>query len=241
MNRLLTLLILALVFLLLSPAGAGRAAAGDAGVAVPVAGGNSAPAPGAVLQEAPWGDAPIEAQPSAAPQDALAYGPDTLFWRTGFDYTGLNPGLSWIAQRNPTAVSRFQSSNVNSGGVRFFILGAAARPLRVADARVLVLSRGGSYTGDVTFALWTADMAGNGDHRVSLGSLNLESLPIGSWVSMSLSTTPHYRVIPAGETLLVSYALSGAEGDTLDAHLIYDVAVTTHTTEINLPMIYFTH
>jgi hypothetical protein len=225
MKRIITLLIFSLVFLLLSPPAAVMAHS----VSIPA------------IQDNPWGGGLVEEQPPAAPQDALAYGPDTMFWRTGTDFIGLHPGLSWIAQRNPTAVSRFQSSNVNPDGVRFYILGAAARPLRVADARVLVLSRGGSYTDDVTFALWSADMAGYGDHRVSLGSLNLESLPIGSWVSMSLSDNPHYRVIPAGETLLVAYALSGAEGGTLNAHLIYDVALTTHTTEINLPMIYYTH
>jgi hypothetical protein len=246
MNRIPILLILALLFLSLSPPTAGVAAGYSAAPVAEIADlGTRITDPGyktglgVTLQGGGWGDDPAQMQEAVeAPQDTLAYGPDTVFWRTGTLLHAENPDYPSLLKRNPTAVARYQS-NVGPD-YTFFVLGATSRPLRVADAKVYILSRTGSYSGDPAIEIFTASIAGVGSHRVSMSSLSLLDTPTGSWRTISLSADPDDRLLAAGQSLLIYFGLGGVSGSNLDVRAIFEVTLTTHTTEIYLPMIRYT-
>jgi hypothetical protein len=210
MKRIPIIIILGLLFLLLSP---------------PVAG---------MASVARIGD-PGSPEINDLGYSQMAIGPDTLFWRTGTLLYSASPSYLGLPRRNPTAVARFQSNNgVNT---MFYVLGAVARPLRVADIKVYLLSLTGSYSGNATIELWAYSMAGAQHHRISQGSLDMESTSTGVWQTISLSATPSNRLLAAGQSLVVAFDLSGAAGGSLDIYSIYEAVLTTHTTEIYLPMI----
>jgi hypothetical protein len=225
MKRIPILLILALLFLLLSP---------------PVASMAASPGSSATLQGGGLGDNPVGVQDLAAPQGVTAIGPDTLFWRTGVDMLVFPVSYASQAMRSPAAISRFRSSVATTAEESYFVLGAASRPLRVAYGKVYLLSRSGSYGGSVAVSLYAATMSGYGAHPVSNVILDLEALPVGSWQTFNLTVEPAFHLLAPGETLLVYYDLDGASGGSLDVRLLFEVALTTHTTEIYLPMIRYT-
>lgn len=178
---------------------------------------------------------PVAGQAQEAPLDAQAIGPDTLYWRTGTLLKSASPAFSGLVLRNPTPVARFQS-NAGVTGMSY-MLGAVSRSLRVADVKVYILSRSGSYSGNAIVEVWAYSMAGASHHRISAGSLNIQSAPTGAWQNISLSATPANRLLSAGQSLVITFDLSAAAGSNLDVYTIYEATLTTHTREIYLPMI----
>ena len=235
MKRVPVLLIIALLFLLLSPPVAGMAHPGLTGIANPgYSPETSDLGYSAVLQGGAWGDGPVVAQDLQVPLDTQAIGPDTLYWRTGMVSHAAFPSYNSLTMRDPTAVARFQS---NAGVTNmFFVLGAASRWWRVADAKVYMLSRSGSYIGEATIELWRATMGGSPLGQVSMYSVDLEDMSLGSWRTISLAKATASRRIATGESLLVFFHLSDTAGGSLDVRTIYEVTLTTHLYEIYLPM-----
>lgn len=189
-------------------------------------------------QQGPWGDIPAGVQPLQAPLDTTAIGPDTIYWRTGVNLLAL-PAYANLTMRNPTAVARFESIHASGiGGEWFFVFGAASRTLRVADAKVYILSRSGSYAGNAVFQVSAGNLVtGTSHHHLSLAPVDLEAMSVSSWHSLPLSANPDNRLLSPGQCLLIYFDLDGGAGGNLDVRLIFDVALTTHTTEIYLPMI----
>jgi len=214
MNRLRTLFLLGLFLLLLAPSSEGLAGVMEGGKIV----------------------LPRAAAAQNSPQDARFYGPDTMFWRSGMNLpSGMVPSYANLVMRQPGVMAHFRS---NSGaGEMFFVFGAISRPLRVADAKVYVLSRTGSYSGLATIGLWAGRMSGTSDHEISAAPVNIQTLPAGSWQTINLSANPAAQRIYAGQTLLVYFDLDGSTGGNLDLRLLFEIAVTTSTHEGFLPLI----
>jgi hypothetical protein len=214
MNRIRTLSLLGLLLFLLAP--------GSEGLAGVMEGSKMA-----LPQAAAW---------QYSPEDPQAYGPDTMFWRSGMNLPpGASPSYANLVMRQPGVMAHFQS-NVGAGEL-FFVFGAISRPLRVAAAKVYVLSRSGSYSGQATIELWAGWMGGTSDHQISAGPVNIQTLPAGSWQTIELSASPAARRVYAGRTLLTYFELSGATGGNLDVRLLFEIAVTPCIYEGYLPLI----
>jgi hypothetical protein len=94
----------------------------------------------------------------------------------------------------------------------------------IATARLYILSNSG-YSGTVTLTMITFNLDGTSMHKVLSGSVDLLSLPTGSWVALSLSEDPNELMIDPGEFLAAQVTLDPVptiDGE-FDARVMFEI------------------
>jgi hypothetical protein len=183
-----------------------------------------------LISSASAGQAAIPDRP-AAPE---TYVPDTQFWRTGFTINHI-PSYLNLTMRNPAPAATF-SSNAGEQDI-YFVLGVAARLLRLEELKIYLLSRSGSYSGSATINVQASVMGGAVDHTLSSASLNVQTIPTGAWRDISLTSNPADLRLSSGQALVVHFHLDGAPGGNLQVSAIFQAAMTRSAYEIYLPEI----
>ena len=111
-------------------------------------------------------------QVRALPQTAVAAGvgvPPAQYWRTGFTVKPL-PVYAGVTGRAVSAAAEVQSARDTDV---FFVFPVVSSRRAVHGASFYILDRTGDYTGAVAMTLETYNYAGNLQHVVSNGSVDL--------------------------------------------------------------------
>jgi hypothetical protein len=158
-----------------------------------------------------------------AGQDSPPLAPEALAdesWRYGITVETTPPAYSSLVGRLLAESAAFRSARAAD---IYFIFPAPATAKTVYQARIYILSRSGTYTGNALLSLQVYNFAGVLQHTVSAASVDLETAAAGSWQSIGLSATAANLVISPGEFLAFHFHLSAAAGNNLDVRPIFEV------------------
>lgn len=104
----------------------------------------------------------------------------------------------------------------------YFAFPAPATAKTVTAARYYIVSRSGSYTGDALLSLRVYNFSGVLQRTVTSADVDLETAPVGSWQSLSLTAG---QSIAPGEFLVFRFHLNATPGGNLDVRPIFEVIV----------------
>jgi hypothetical protein len=173
-------------------------------------------------------------QVRALPATAIAAGvgvPPVQYWRTGFTVKPL-PVYAGVTGRAVSAAAEVQSARDTDV---FFVFPAVSSRRAVHGASFYILNRTGDYAGTIAMTLETYNYAGNLQHVVSAGSVDLQAATPLVWTRLALSDTGADRLVEPGEFLAFHFASSGAPAGSLDVRPVFEVAVGP--LQIYLPLI----
>jgi hypothetical protein len=162
--------------------------------------------------------------------------PPTQYWRMGFTAEPL-PVYTSVAGRVASVAAEVQSARDTNV---FFAFPAVSTERAVHSASFYILSRSGGYGGSVTMTLEIYDYAGNLQHVVSAGSIDLQTAAPHTWTSLALSSTAADCLVEPGEFLAFHFALSGAPEGDLDVRPVFEVTVEPLTggpLQLYLPLV----
>ena len=147
--------------------------------------------------------------------------PPVQYLRMGITIQPL-PMYENMAGRIASVAAELQSSKDKSV---FFAFPAVSGRRFVKEANFYIMTRTGSYSGNVTMKLEVYDFAGNLQHVVSAGSVNLQTAAPQTWTRLELSSVIADHLIEPGEFLAFQFALDGAPGGNLDVRPVFEVTV----------------
>lgn len=101
----------------------------------------------------------------------------------------------------------------------------AATSKTIQSARVLILDRTGTYTSTLNLAFEVRTNAGIIQHTVSAASTDLQVAPIGTWMTISLSSTAANLVVGSGEYLAAHVSTGGVPAGDLSVYPVFEVIV----------------
>jgi hypothetical protein len=177
---------------------------------------------------------PSLAAPSGQEAMPETYGPDTQFWRTGVTIQH-TPSYANLSLRDLSPVATFKSNDGDAD--IFFVLGAAARLLRVAELKIYLLSRSGSYTGAAAIGVEARSLAGIYNHAISAATLNAQTISTAAWHTIALSANRSAQRLSPGQALVIHFHLAGAPAGNLQVNAIFQAAVTHYAFELYLPLV----
>lgn len=146
--------------------------------------------------------------------------PPVQYWRTGFTVKPL-PVYAGVTGRAVGAAAEVQSARDTDV---FFVFPAVSSRRAVHSASFYILNRTGDYAGTVTMTLETYNYAGNLQHVVSAGGVDLQAATPLVWTRLALSDASADRLIEPGEFLAFHFASSGAPAGSLDVRPVFEVA-----------------
>jgi len=147
--------------------------------------------------------------------------PPVQYLRMGITIQPL-PMYENMAGRIASVAAELQSNKDKSV---FFAFPAVSGRRFVKEANFYIMTRTGSYSGNVTMKLEVYDFAGNLQHVVSAGSVNLQTAAPQTWTRLELSSAIADHLIEPGEFLAFQFALDGAPGGNLDVRPVFEVTV----------------
>ena len=147
--------------------------------------------------------------------------PPIQYWRMGFNLQP-KPFYADTVGRMASIVAEMRSDRADQA---YFAFPAAAGMRFVREAYFYIMNRNGSYSGMATMQLGIYDYAGNLQHVISAGSLDLQAATPQVWIKLALVQPYEERRLEPGEFLAVNFALDGATGGDLDMHTLFEVAV----------------
>ena len=147
--------------------------------------------------------------------------PPVQYLRMGITIQPL-PMYENMAGRIASVAAELQSNKDKSV---FFAFPAVSGRRFVKEANFYIMIRTGSYSGNVTMKLEVYDFAGNLQHVVSAGSVNLQTAAPQTWTRLELSSAIADHLIEPGEFLAFQFALDGAPGGNLDVRPVFEVTV----------------
>ena len=83
----------------------------------------------------------------------------------------------------------------------YYVFPASSSVKTVLSAQIYILERSGSWTGDNLLSMQTYQFNGVPVNFVSATTINLDSSPIGTWIPVTLSSTPGDLLINPGQFL----------------------------------------
>lgn len=163
------------------------------------------------------------------PPSALARAPQapdaattTEFWKLGVT-SETGAAYNAVIGRAVSSVAALRSSR----GVTdmYYLFPAPGVAKTVQTAQVYLLSRTGAYTGTAALSLEVRNYAGEVQHTVSAGNLDLQTATVGAWLPVSLSANAEDLSLSPGEVLLFHFHLDGAPAGDLDVRPLFEVQV----------------
>jgi hypothetical protein len=166
------------------------------------------------------GQAPIQTAQAAAVQAAM---PGIEYWRTGYTVEGALMGSS-LPGRVIDPVASFRSYRGVSD--TYYYLAAPAGVTWVKAAHVYLLDRTGTFSGTANLTLEIRTMAGSLHQQVSIGSIDIQTLPTGSWHVLALNADIDRQQIDPGDLLAFHVSFQPGPAGDLTVHSIFDVMVS---------------
>jgi hypothetical protein len=149
-----------------------------------------------------------------------------FWWRLGSTSEGISSYDAVIGRLVSTAAAFRSNQGVTD---IYYIFPAPASQTTVQAAKLYILNRTGSYSGDATLTLEILDYAGALQHTVSAAGIDMEAAATGTWTDLTLSGTPADLEIWPGEFLAFHFQLSGASEGSLDVRPVFEVEVMSST------------
>lgn len=173
---------------------------------------------------------PIQTAHAAAVQAAM---PGIDYWRTGYTVEGALMGSS-LPGRVIDPVASFRSNR----GVSdiYYYLAAPAGVTWIKAAHIYLLDRTGAFSGTANLTLEIRTMAGSLHQQASIGSIDIQTLPIGSWHVLALNEEIDHQQIDPGDLLVFHVNFQPGPSGDLTVHSIFDVMVSPYR-HIFMPLI----
>jgi len=142
-------------------------------------------------------------------------------WRTGNAATNLNYSEMMHMSQHQGLI--FQSQIFTS---YYFVYPAPATQKTIKSAKIHLLDRTGSYTGQAELTLGIYDYLGTLQHTVSTSPTDLQTALLNTWSSITISSAAADLVIAPGELLVFNISLSGGTGGDLRVSMKFEIEVS---------------
>jgi len=142
-------------------------------------------------------------------------------WRLGVTSEG-SAAYSSLIGRDVSEIAAFRSWRAKN---IYYLFPASGVQRTVQTARLMLVTRTGTYDQAATLSLEILDYAGTVRHTVSATSSDLKTASVGTWTELQLSTTAAALQIDPGEVLAFHFSLGGDPAGDLDVRPIFEVDV----------------
>ncbi|MHB1294407.1 MAG: hypothetical protein ACYC4R_05355 [Anaerolineae bacterium] len=151
---------------------------------------------------------------------ASAAGAET--WTLGVTVEGA-PTYSAVVGRLVSSVASFRTNRGVSEAAMIFPAPSTARTVQAA--RYMIVSRTGNYPGDVILMVGIYDMAGNLQHLVSAGKVDLKTATMNTWTTIPLSEDAADATLAPGEFLACTVTYRAGAGGDMDVRPAFEIKV----------------